>query len=132
MENRDAGRMSDILNEQLFSTISFYDSAENFYHGFLAGILSQSDRYLVQSNRETGNGRCDLMIKSPSLRGKAFIIELKVSKGIDDLEKDAEIAIRQIHDRGYIKELQAEGYRDITCYGISFFRKDCEVRLDEA
>lgn len=132
MENRDAGRMSEILNEQLWSTISFYDSAENFYHGFLAGILSQSEQYLVQSNRETGDGRCDLMIKSPSLRGKAFVIELKVSKEIDDLEKDAEIAIRQIHDRGYIKELQAEGYRDITCYGISFFRKDCEVRLDEA
>ncbi|MDO4340609.1 MAG: AAA family ATPase [Eubacteriales bacterium] len=129
MENRDAGRMSEILNEQLLSTISFYDSAENFYHGFLAGILSQSEQYLVQSNRETGNGRCDLMIKSPSLRGKAFVIEVKVSKGIDDLEKDAEIAIRQIHDRGYIKELQTEGYRDITCYGISFFRKDCEVRL---
>lgn len=50
--------------------------------------------------------------------------------GVDDFE-DFEIAIRQIHDRGYIKELQAEGYRDITCYGISFFRKDCEVRLDE-
>lgn len=46
---------------------------------------------------------------SPSLRGKTFVIEWKVSKRIDDLEKDAEIAIRQIHDREYIKELQAEG-----------------------
>lgn len=131
MENKDAGKMSEILNEQLISTISFYDSAENFYHGFLAGILSQSDRYLVKSNRESGNGRSDLMVKSPSLRGKAFILEVKVSKGINDLEKDAKVAVQQIHDKGYIAELQTEGYRDIICYGISFYKKDCEVQLDK-
>lgn len=130
MEGKNAEKMTEILNEQLISTISFYDSAENFYHGFLAGILSQSEYYLVKSNRESGNGRSDLMIKSPSLRGKAFIIEVKISKDIDDLEKDAETAVRQIHDKGYIEELRTEGYRDITCYGISFYRKDCEVRLD--
>lgn len=127
MENKEAGKMRDILNEQLISTISFYDSAENFYHGFLAGILSQSERYLVKSNRESGNGRSDLMIRSPSLRGKAFIIEVKVSKGINHLEEDAEAAAQQIQDKGYIAELQTEGYRDIICYGIAFYQKDCEV-----
>ena len=131
MENKDASKMSEILNEQLISTISFYDSAENFYHGFLAGILSQSDRYLVKSNRESGNGRSDLMVKSPSLRGKAFILEVKVSKEINNLEKDAKAAVQQIHDKGYIAELQTEGYRDIICYGISFYKKDCEVQLDK-
>lgn len=132
MENRDANRMSEILNEQLVSVISFYDSAENFYHGFLAGILGQSDRYLVKSNRETGNGRSDLMVRSPSLRGKAFIIEVKVSKEIDALEMDAKTAVRQIHDKGYAEELRREGYRDIVCYGIAFYRKDCEVCLDKS
>lgn len=127
MENKEAGKMRDILNEQLISTISFYDSAENFYHGFLAGILSQSERYLVKSNRESGNGRSDLMIRSPSLRGKAFIIEVKVSKGINHLEEDAEAAVQQIQDKGYLAELQTEGYRDIICYGIAFYQKDCEV-----
>lgn len=128
MEEGNAGRMGEILGEQLLSTISFYDSAENFYHGFLAGILSQSDAYLVTSNRESGNGRSDLMVKSPSLRGRAFIIEVKVSGSIDDLEADAKRAVRQIKERGYGKELQTEGYKNIDCYGISFYRKDCEVR----
>ncbi len=131
MENKDAGKMSEILNGQLVSAISFYDSAESFYHGFLAGILSQSDQYLVKSNRESGNGRSDLMIKSPSLRGKAFVIEIKVSKTIDDLEKDAQAAVQQIYDREYASELKAEGYRNITCYGISFYHKDCEVRVEK-
>ena len=66
--------------------------AENFYHGFLAGILSQSQDYLVKSNRESGNGRSDICVRSPSLRGKAFVLELKVSNSIHDLEADAEKA----------------------------------------
>ena len=127
MEAGDCAKMAGILGEQLFGTVSFYDSAENFYHGFLAGILSQNDRYLVKSNRESGNGRSDLMVKSPSLRGRAFVVELKVSKQIDDLERDAERAVRQIVDKDYIGELRREGYRKIDCYGISFYRKDCEV-----
>ncbi len=129
MEEGNAEKMTEILNGQLFPTISFYDSAENFYHGFLAGILSQSQDYLVKSNRETGNGRSDIYVRSPSLRGRAFVLELKVSDSIDDLEADAEEALKQIYDKRYMDELRAEGYRKIGCYGISFYRKDCEVRL---
>ncbi|MCI9080824.1 MAG: AAA family ATPase [Lachnospiraceae bacterium] len=129
MEEGDAEKMTDILNSQLFQTISFYDSAENFYHGFLTGILSQSENYLVRSNRESGNGRCDIMVKSPSLRGRSFVLELKVSASIDDLERDAKKALQQIYDKKYAEELRTEGYRRIDCYGVSFFRKDCEVRF---
>jgi hypothetical protein len=128
MEDGNADKMKDILNSQLFRTISFYDSAENFYHGFLTGILSQSENYLVKSNRESGNGRSDIMVKSPSLRGRSFVLELKVSDSIDDLEDDAEKALQQIYDKKYMDELKEEGYRYIDCYGISFYRKDCEVR----
>ena len=129
MEEGNAQRMTDILNGQLFRTISFYDSAENFYHGFLTGILSQSENYLVQSNRETGNGRSDIMVKSPSLRGRSFIVEVKVSDSVDDLENDAKKALQQIYDKRYMEELRTEGYRKIDCYGIAFYRKDSEVRF---
>ena len=131
MEEGNAQRMTDILNGQLIRTISFYDSAENFYHGFLTGILSQSENYLVKSNRETGNGRSDIMVKSPSLRGRSFIVEVKVSDSIDDLENDAQKALQQIYDKRYMEELRTEGYRKIDCYGIAFYRKDCEVRFGD-
>jgi hypothetical protein len=127
MEAGDTPRMTDILGSQLFQTISFYDSAENFYHGFLTDILSQSENYLVKSNRESGNGRSDIMVKSPSLRGRSFVLEVKVSESIDDLEKDARKAVQQIYDKKYMQELRAEGYKKIDCYGMSFYRKDCEV-----
>ena len=131
MEDGKAEKMTDILNRQLFDTISFYDNAENFYHGFLTGILSQSENYLVKSNRESGNGRSDIIVKSPSLRGRSFIIEVKVSDFIDDLEADAQKALRQIYEKKYQEELRAEGYRKIDCCGIAFYRKDCEVRFGE-
>lgn len=129
MEDGDAEGMADIINGQLFRTISFYDSAENFYHGFLTGILSQSENYMVKSNRESGSGRSDIMVKSPSLRGRSFVLEVKVSDCMDDLEGDAQRAVQQIYDKKYIEELRAEGYGSIDCYGISFYRKDCEVRF---
>lgn len=129
MEDGNAERMREVLGEQLLSVISFYDSAENFYHGFLTGILSQSSRYRVKSNRESGNGRSDIIVKSPSLRGRSFILEVKVSDSMDALETDAEDALRQIYDKKYMEELRTEGYRKIDCYGISFYRKDCEVRF---
>lgn len=129
LEEGNAQKITNILNGQLFQTISFYDNAEAFYHGFLAGILSQSENYLVKSNRESGNGRSDIMVKSPSLRGRSFILELKVSESVADLEKDAEKALQQIYDKRYAEELRTEGYHRIDCYGIAFFRKDCEVRF---
>lgn len=129
IEDGNEDKVRDILNSQLFQTISFFDSAENFYHGFLTGILSQSENYLVESNRESGNGRSDIMVKSPSLRGRSFVLELKVSDSIDNLEADAKRALQQIYDRNYMEELKTEGYRKIDCYGISFYRKDCEVRF---
>ena len=129
MEEGDAEKMQDILCGLLFSTISFYDSVVSFYHGFLAGILSQSQDYLVKSNRESGSGRSDLMVKSPSLRGRSFILELKISEHIDNLGKDADRALEQIYEKKYREKLRAEGYRKIDCYGISFYRKDCEVRF---
>ena len=129
MEDGNAGKMRDILNGQLLRTISFFDNAENFYHGFLAGILSQSENYLVKSNRESGRGRSDIMVKNPSLRGRSFILEMKVSDNIDHLEEDAQKVLEQIQDKKYKEELRSEEYREIDCYGIAFYRKDCEVRF---
>ena len=70
------------------------------------------------------------MVKSPSLRGRAFIIEVKVFSGIDELENDAEKAVRQIYQKGYKEALLKEVYKTIDCYGIAFYRKDCEVWYD--
>ncbi|WP_026889575.1 AAA family ATPase [Clostridium beijerinckii] len=117
----------DELSRLLIETISFNDAYENFYHGFVTGALANMHDYIIKSNREGGTGRSDLFIKSVSLRGIAIVIEFKVAKNIDDLEKKAEEAIKQIETKGYDLELRCEGYKNILKYGISFYQKDCFI-----
>lgn len=68
-----------------------------------------------------------IIVKSPSLRGRSYILEVKVSDSVDDLESDAKKALQQIYDKRYMEELHTEGYKKAGCYGVSFYRKDCEV-----
>ncbi|SFC49671.1 AAA family ATPase [Clostridium uliginosum] len=125
--NGEAEIFEEELGRLLMETISFNDSYENFYHGFVVGALANMHDYIVKSNREGGKGRSDLFIKSVSKRGVAIVIEFKIAKKIDHLEKRAEDALKQIEDKGYDMELRSEGYKNIIRYGISFCEKDCYI-----
>ena len=124
----DTDKLTEIFSENLMETISFYDYQESYYHGFLAGILKNIGNFIVQSNRESGDGRPDLLVKYPSVRGKAVIIEIKVSKTYQGLDEKCREALRQIEDRRYEEALRQEGYQDILKYGIAFYRKECMVK----
>lgn len=124
----DTEKMEEILSENLMETISFYDYQESYYHGFLTGMLKNIGNYIVQSNRESGNGRPDILLKYPSVRGKAVIIEIKVSKTYQGLEEKCDEALRQIEEQHYEETLRQEGYQDILKYGVAFYRKECMVK----
>ncbi|HBA96516.1 MAG TPA: hypothetical protein DCZ23_00250 [Lachnospiraceae bacterium] len=107
-------------------TISFYDYKEDYYHGFLAGLLKHNKKYVVKSNRESGLGRYDLIMKTHRIRqGKAIIIELKIAENINGLEKGCTRALEKIEKFHYDRALLAEGYTDIAKYGICFYKKEC-------
>ena len=125
----DAKKMAEILSENLMETISFYDYQESYYHGFLTGMLKNIGSYIVLSNRESGNGRPDIILKYPSVRGKAVIIEIKVSETYRDLEKKFDEALRQIEEQKYDEALRQEGYQNIMKYGVAFYRKECMAKL---
>jgi hypothetical protein len=129
--NKDVETFEEQLNELLLETISFNDAYENFYHGFLAGVLTGMKGYMVKSNREGGNGRSDLFIKPATRRKTAFVIEFKVADKISQLEAKAQEALNQIKDRQYVKELNDDGYEDVVKYGVAFFRKDCVIKVEE-
>ena len=101
MEYYGVGSRFDMMKEwydgYLFGTSEVYNPWSVI--SFLTGILSRSEDYLVKSNRESGNGRSDSLVRSPSLRGRSFILEVKVSDCIDDLEEDAQRALRQIQEK---------------------------------
>lgn len=113
-----------ILNDILLKSISYYDNAENFYHGFLMGILNGYD---LKSNRESGDGRFDICVYPETILGTAIVIECKHSAGVRYLKKDASEGAKQIIEKKYMREIQKEGYSNVIGYGISFFQKQCFV-----
>ena len=117
--------------DMLLETISFNDAYESFYHGFLAGILSGMKGYIVKSNREGGTGRSDLFVKPVTRRKPAYVLEFKVAKKFNELDKAVDRALEQIEDKGYAKELEDDGYATVYRYGIAFCGKDCVVKLAE-
>ena len=128
----DVETLTNELNRNLQESISFYDAAEMFYHGFLLGLLKNMAGYITRSNREAGKGRSDILIYTPSVRGKAIILELKVVKNFQELEAACDQALSQVAEKSYEAELRQEGYSNIMKYGIAFFRKDCLVKLAKA
>ena len=131
LEMGDCEAAENFINEQLFQAISYYDYAENFYHGFMAGLLVNIGGYLVRSNRESGNGRPDIVMTESKFRGRAMILELKISDTIKDMEKKCEEALTQMEEQKYESSLEEDCYQPILKYAICFFKKRCMVKKAE-
>lgn len=128
---KNATVMEKELSGNLMETISFYDYKEDYYHGFLGGLLKMMDGYIIKSNRESGLGRSDLLLLSAPYEGKAIIIEIKIADTYAELGAKAKEALTQIEDRQYDAELKLEGYHTFILYGIAFYKKLCRVAVKE-
>lgn len=113
-------RISDLL----WYTISYNDYHEDYYHAFLAGIFVGRG-YHVESNKEKGLGRPDILLKDKK-NHRAIIIEAKRSGRESDMDQDCDEAIDQIIAEKYAEGLY--GYTQVFCYGISFFQKQARVK----
>lgn len=129
------GRAEDIQRELtmfLGETISIMDTnarsgdKEKFYHGILLGILKSYPDWAVKSNRESGDGFPDILLK-PKNPDAGIIIELKYAHSMSELEKACERALGQIRERRYDEALREDGRNEILAYGIAFCKKRCMV-----
>lgn len=132
------GKADDIQKELtmfLGETISILDTKsrneekEIFYHGILLGILKNHAGWAVKSNKESGDGFADILIK-PKNPDTGIIIELKYARTFDELDQACARAIQQIKDRRYDEDLRADGRREILAYGIAFCKKRCRVVVE--
>ena len=119
------------LTELLQDTISFYDNAEAFYHGFMQGILGHLRNYIVKSNRESGDGRYDMLIRSLDITKPIILMEFKTAKNFPSLESRAKEALEQIAEKEYDREFKNEGYQSSIRYGIAFYKKNCCIKKEE-
>ena len=117
--------LTEQMNKLLRKTISYHDYREDFYHAFLAGIFAGAG-YEVDSNKEHGEGRSDVVVLDPE-GDRVAIFEAKYSRTQDAMSKDCAAALEQIEDRQYAKEFE-DDYDSVLCYGIAFYKKRCLVR----
>ena len=146
----DALRKGDISNfkkylkEILLENTGIFDVSgtykEQFYHGLMLGlILTLKNEYEITSNNFAGKGRYDLLLKPKNiLEGKeGIIIELKIINGTENLsndkiheklEKECEVALNQIDEKGYSSVLRNAGIEKVLKIGIAFFGKEFEIK----
>ena len=128
----DVSAVEEMLREYLWKSISIRDTAvrkdmkENYYHGFLLGLLQYENNWEIQSNAESGEGYSDISIRTQNRTG--VVIEVKYAED-GNLEKGCEEALGQIEDRKYDAALQRDGMEKIMKYGIAFYKKNCRAGL---
>ena len=130
-ETGDAQAITEILNDQLLYTISYYDAYESFYHGFLLALLSTCADWQVASNVETGRGRCDILVQRRD-RKLGFVVEVRQVRDPDQLNAACEAAMRQIEEKDYTAVLRRYRVKQILKYGIAFCDKESAVRTGSA
>ena len=122
-----------VLVRQMFSFMDVGENtAENFYHAFVLGMLvGLKDSYYVNSNRESGYGRYDIMLEPKDKNGNSFIMEFKVYR--EEKEKDIndtiESAKKQIEERKYEENLQEKGFTNITKMVFAFKGKEVKMQV---
>lgn len=122
---RNAQDFAEQITDLLRKTISYYDSTESFYHGLISGLLSGNVYYKVESNRETGDGRSDLVLYQQDVAQNAVILEFKVCGKNETADDAAKRALKQINDRDYASKAREDGYKNIIKYGVAFKGKMC-------
>ena len=124
----DAEKLEDLLCTWMVNTISCFDEQENYYHGFVTGLVSGFNGYMVVSNRESGNGRFDLVVKQRSKWNYAAILEFKIVDKYNQMTKACEDALKQIEEKDYEASLRDEQYENIAKLGVCFCQKRCRVK----
>ena len=121
----------DILVRQMFSYMDVGENtAENFYHAFVLGMLvGLKDKYYVNSNRESGLGRYDILLEPKNKNDNSFIIEFKVSESKEEknIEETIKNAKKQIVQKKYEENLKERGYKNITKIVIAFKGKKVKM-----
>jgi len=119
----------ELLRDILGKTISYYDYAENYYHGILTGLFSGMETHIVRSNRESGLGRPDIALVPLNIWGTVVIFEIKICEKAKDMEKEAQTALEQIERQDYESAYRAEGYQSFVWYGAAFYKKNVVLRV---
>ena len=131
----NAARVEVLFTQYMKKTISVRDTfvrktiKENFYHGILLGILSYKAGWIVNSNKEAGDGFSDIIVRVDD-DDVGMIIEVKYAEA-DKMEAECDKALQQIETKNYAEDLRIDGVKTILQYAVACNRKQCKVKLQK-
>lgn len=130
----NTAELKALLRKLLLQSASVYDTVgETFYHGLVLGLCAMLDnRYIITSNRESGEGRYDISLCPRDKKMPGILVELKAKKNCanQELKALADTALQQINDRLYETNMHAEGVQTIFKYGVAFSGKQVEISAE--
>ncbi|WP_442486313.1 AAA family ATPase [Fusobacterium necrophorum] len=131
LEEGNVKELEETLEEILVSSVSYFDlkkESEKFYHVFMIGLVaSLQERYYIKSNRESGEGRYDLSLEPKDRRKTGLLLEFKVAKSEEELEKKAKEALEQVETKQYAAEMKEREIVNILGLGIAFYGKKVKI-----
>ena len=132
--SNNTAALRDGLHKLLLQSASCYDTVgENFYHGLMLGLCAMMDnRYIITSNRESGEGRYDIAMEPKNGTLPGILIELKACKECtsEELKVLSQTALQQINDRKYDTEMTVRNIHTIFKYGVAFCGKNVEITAE--
>lgn len=130
----DAEGLQTQFRKLLLQSVSYYDTVgENFYYGFVLGLCAiLDDRYLVSSNRESGEGRYDIQLMPRDFHMPGILMELKAEKDCSEsrLQELSRTALQQMKERKYETEMLRQGVKTVFKYGVAFSGKDVKIAVE--
>ena len=123
----DTETIENYVTDLLVKSISTFDSEESFYHGYFLSLLYGVPGYTIQSNREEGDGRPDIVLYPLRPRDPAILFEVKTRKKYTEMEDGLTEAYEQIRTKRYEEGILNDGYMGVSSYGICFCKKSCIV-----
>ena len=131
LENGDIKKFEKTLGEIMINMLSFFDldkEMEKIYQVFMIGLVGfLMGKYEIISNDESGYGRYDLAMIPIKSNEKAYLMEFKISKTKNEMEKRAQKALKQIDEKKYDTKLKARGIKNILKIGVAFYGKEVKV-----
>ncbi len=133
LTEKNWNRFEELLQTVLLNSLSYFDMSmeeEKIYHVFMIGLLSiLQEHYYIHSNRESGYGRYDISMEPKEKNRAGFLLECKIAKSEEELEKKANEALLQIQEKRYDTEMKERGIQEIVKLGIAFYGKKVKIKV---
>jgi hypothetical protein len=146
--DNDLESFERLIKELYLGQVSYHDTSldnlkeweqkerfESFHHGFMLGLFVQmGGEFIVESNKEYGLGRPDIVIIPKDTDKTAYVFEFKWDsiRGSKTLDTLANEAVAQVKGKKYKEGVhKLHGHKNIVCIGIGFKGKELKMLIDK-